>query len=60
MKFPNFPSVQFHIYEYEVEEKETKTEVVKCICKALIFKRLKKLGAKSSEVICTEFTISSR
>ena len=23
----NFPFVKFHIYEYEVEEKETKTEV---------------------------------
>ena len=59
-----FPSARFHINGYEVRAWRDRDKsgggLINFVRKGLIFKRLKKLELKFSEVICSEFTISNK
>ena len=60
----SFPSAQFHTSGYEVRAQRERDKngggLIKFVRKGFICKRLKKLQPKSSEVICSEFTISNK
>ena len=59
-----FPSARFHRNGYEVRAWRDRDKsgggLIDFVRKGLIFKRLKKLELKFSEVICSEFTISNK
>lgn len=60
----SFPSAKFHINEYKVNARSERDKnggrLIKFVRKGFIYKRLKKLEPKSSEVICWELTISNK
>ena len=60
----SFPSAQFHRNGYEIRARRDRdkngSRLIEFVRKVLICKYLKKSEPKSSEVICSEFTISNK